>query len=114
VLSYDIDASKVETDNAGLLFKAINLLKFPVDKNIEQKIEDVIENGWHRNDEVLENFIKENKQCFEILEKAKYLTKCDFGYRKKYKYLFEKELLPYAQIMRLCQLLLLNARYNEY
>ena len=45
MLSYDIDASKVETDNAGLLFKAINLLKFPVDKNIEQKIEDVIENG---------------------------------------------------------------------
>ncbi len=108
------ESDEIKITNAAIYYsKAMELLKYPVDEKLKQKIENVVKNGWDQKDEALKDVIEDNKLCLETIEKAKELTDCDFAYKKPYKYLLEKELPP-LELWDLHQLLLVNVRYYEY
>ncbi len=104
-----------KVDNAAVYYlQAIDVIEYPDNLDFRHKCDNVIKNGWSQPDADLENFIKNNKSCLELIKKAALLENCDFDYAKNYKYLIDKDYRYLNNLMKLEQLLLTSARYYEF
>jgi len=109
------DRSSDPRFNAAVCYlQALDQLKYPSDNDSKQRLDDIIDHGWDPESDEADIVLQDNRRCLDSIHKASNLTRCDFSYKKPYKYLIDKEELPCSDLQKLAKLLLLNARYHEY
>ena len=111
--SIDKSQTQEEKNAAFYYIRAQNLLRYPGSKDLQDRLKLIIKNGWQSNNEDLKNVLKENEPCIGEFKKGVLLKNCDFDLGEKYKYLIDKKLPPIANLKRLSELVMLQARYYE-
>ena len=95
------DRSTAPKVNAAVYYlKALDQLKYPSDEDSNQRLQDIIDLGWDLESDENESVLHDNKRCLDSIHKANNLTRCDFSYKKPYKYLIDKEAFPCSNMQK--------------